>query len=383
MFELTEEQRMLRDAVRRMTEDKIAPRAAEIDETMEFPWDIKEAIREMGLFGVIFPKEYGGRGPDQLLLCLAVEEIARVCVSSSLILQVQALGATPILIAGNDEQKEKCCPPLASGEKLCAFGFTEPGAGSDLAAITTNAVLHGDTYIINGRKCFISNGNVADILVIFASTDPEARHRGISAFIVEKGFPGFGIGKVENKMGVRASPAVELLFDDCEVPRGNLLGAEGEGFRIGMKTFDDSRTIIAAQAVGLAQGALDFAIDYAKERVQFGAPIAKLEGIEFLLAEMAAQVEAARYLTYKAASLVGKDGRELSYLAAAAKLVASDAAMRVTTDAVQVAGGYGYMKDFPLERMMRDAKITQIYEGTNQVMKLVMARRYLLSDRRK
>ncbi|MGB5933733.1 MAG: acyl-CoA dehydrogenase family protein [Anaerolineae bacterium] len=383
MFELTEEQRMLRGAVRRMAEEEIAPRAAEIDETMEFPWDIKEAIQEMGLFGIIFPNEYGGSGPDQLSLCLAVEEIARVCVSSSLMLQVQALGATPILIAGSDEQKAEYCPPLASGEKLCAFGFTEPGAGSDLAVIATRAVLHGDTYIINGRKCFISGGNVADTLVIFASTDPEARHRGTSAFIVEKGFPGFGIGKIENKMGIRASPAVELLFDDCEVPRENLLGGEGEGFSIGMKTFDESRTVIAAQAVGLAQGALDFAIEYAKERVQFGAPIAKLEGIEFLLAEMAAQVEAARYLTYKAASLVGRDGRELSYLAAAAKLVASDAAMRVTTDAVQVAGGYGYMKDFPLERMMRDAKITQIYEGTNQVMKLVMARRYLLSDRRK
>lgn len=383
MFELTDEQRMLRAAVRKMAKEKIAPRAAEIDETMEFPWDNKEAIQGMGLFGIIFPKEYGGSGPDQLSLCLAVEEIARVCVSSSLILQVQALGATPILIAGSDEQKAKYCPSLASGEKLCAFGFTEPGAGSDLAVITTKAVLHGDTYIINGRKCFISNGNVADVLVIFASTDPEARHRGISAFIMEKGVPGFSIGKIENKMGIRASPAVELLFDDCKVPRENLLGAEGEGFRIGMQTFDESRTVIAAQAVGLAQGALDFAIDYAKERVQFGAPIAKLEGIEFLLAEMAAQVEAARYLTYKAASLVGKDGRELSYLAAAAKLVASDAAMRVTTDAVQVAGGYGYMKDFPLERMMRDAKITQIYEGTNQIMKLVMARRYLLSDKRK
>jgi len=381
MFELTEEQRMLRAAVRKMAEEKIAPRAAEIDETMEFPWDIKRAIQEMGLFSVIFPKEYGGSGPDQMSLCLAVEEIARVCVSSSLILQVQALGATPILIAGSKEQKEKYCPPLASGEKLCAFAFTEPGAGSDLAAITTRAVLHGDTYVINGRKCFISNGNVADTLVVFASTDPEAKHRGISAFMVEKGFPGFSIGKIENKMGIRASPAAELLFEDCEVPRENRLGAEGEGFRIGMQTFDESRTVIAAQAVGLAQGALDFAINYAKERAQFGAPIAKLEGIEFLLAEMAAQVEAARYLTYKAASLVGKGARELSYLAAAAKLVASDAAMRVTTDAVQVAGGYGYMKDFPLERMMRDAKITQIYEGTNQVMKLVMARRYLLSDK--
>ena len=383
MFELTEEQQMLRDAVRKMAEEKIAPRVAEIDETMEFPWDIKEAIQEMGLFSIVFPKEYGGTGPDQISLCLAMEEIARVCVSSSLILQVQALGATPILIAGSDEQKAKYCPPLASGKKLCAFGFTEPGAGSDLAVITTRAVLHGDTYIINGRKCFISNGSVADTLVIFASTDPEARHRGISAFIVEKAFPGFSIGKIENKMGIRASPAVELLFDDCEVPRENLLGAEGEGFRMGMQTFDESRTVIGAQAVGLAQGALDFAIDYAKERIQFGAPIAKLEGIEFLLAEMAAEVEAARYLTYKAASLVGKGGRELSYLAAAAKLVASDAAMRVTTDAVQVAGGYGYMKDFPLERMMRDAKITQIYEGTNQIMKLVMARRYLLSDKRK
>jgi alkylation response protein AidB-like acyl-CoA dehydrogenase len=382
VFELTEEQTMLRHAVRRMAEKRIAPRAAEIDETMEFPWDIKEAIQEMALFSIIFPEEYGGTGPDQLSLCLAVEEIARVCVSSSLILQVQALGATPLLVAGSDEQKSKYCPPLASGEKLCAFGFTEPEAGSDLSAITTKAVLHGDTYIINGRKCFISNGSVADILVIFASTDPEAGHRGISAFIVEKGFPGFSIGKIENKMGVRASPAAELLFDDCEVPRENLLGTEGEGFGIGMRTFDESRTVIAAQAVGLAQGALDFAVDYAKNRTQFGAPIAKLEGIEFLLAEMAAQVEAARYLTYKAASLVGKGGRELSYLAAAAKLVASDAAMRVTTDAVQVAGGYGYMKDFPVERMMRDAKITQIYEGTNQVMKLVMARRYLLSDRR-
>ena len=379
MHGLSEEHRMFQESVRRMANEIIAPRAAEIDETMEFPWDVKQAMQDMDLFSIIFPEAYGGSGPDQIALCLAVEEIAKVCVSSSLILQVQALSAEPLLLAGNESQKAKYCPPLAKGEKIGAFAFTEPGAGSDLTSLSTKAELRGDTYILNGRKCFISNGSVADVLIVFALTDPDAGSRGISAFIVANTFTGFKIGKIENKMGIRASPTAELLFDNCEVPRENLLGEEGEGFRIGMRTFDSSRSVIAAQAVGLAQGALDFSINYAKERVQFGVPIAKFEGIEFLIAEMAAQIEAARALTYKAASMVKQEGRELSYLAAAAKLVASDAAMRVTTDAVQIAGGYGYIKDFPLERMMRDAKITQIYEGTNQIMKIVMARRYLLA----
>ena len=377
MWKFTPELEMLRDTVRKMTNEVIAPRAAEIDLTGEFPWDIKELLQRQGIFAVSFPESLGGCEMTHTAVCLAVEEIARACVSSSLILQVQALGATPILLAGTEAQKHQYCLPLASGEKLCAFGLTEPGAGSDAAAMTTTAELRGDTYILNGSKHFISNATVADVFCIFAMTDRSKGTKGITAFVVEKDFPGFHIGRVEKKMGIRGSPTAEIVFNDCRVPRENLLGKEGEGFKIAMKTLDFSRPVIAAQAVGLAQAALDFAVKYSKERVQFGGPIAQLQGIQFMLADMATQVEAARALTYHAAALADEDSPQLTYIAAAAKLMASDVAMRVTTDAIQVAGGYGYMVDFPAERYMRDAKITQIYEGTNQIQRLVIARQLL------
>lgn len=377
MWKFTPELEMLRDTVRKMANEVIAPRAAEIDLTGEFPWDVKELLQRQGIFSVPFPESMGGCEMKHTAVCLAVEEIARVCVSSSLILQVQALGATPILLAGTEAQKRQYCPPLASGEKLCAFGLTEPGAGSDAAAMETTAELRGDTYILNGLKHFISNATVADVFCIFAMTDRSKGTKGITAFIVEKDFPGFHIGRVEKKMGIRGSPTAEIVLNDCRVPRENLLGREGEGFKIAMKALDYSRPVIASQAVGVAQAGLDFAVKYSKERVQFGGPIAQLQGIQFMLADMAAQVEAARALTYHAAALADEDSPQLSYIAAAAKLMASDVAMRVTTDAVQIAGGYGYMVDFPAERYMRDAKITQIYEGTNQIQRLVIARQLL------
>jgi alkylation response protein AidB-like acyl-CoA dehydrogenase len=377
VWKFTPELEMLRNTVRKMANEVIAPRAAEIDQNEEFPWDIKELLQRQGIFSVAFPESLGGCAMSHTALCLAVEEIARVCVSSSLILQVQALGATPILLAGTEAQRRQYCIPLASGEKLCAFGLTEPGAGSDAAAMTTTAELKGDTYILNGLKHFISNATVADIFCIFAMTDRSKGTRGISAFIVEKDFPGFRLGRVEKKMGIRGSPTAEVVLVDCRVPRENILGREGEGFKIAMKTLDRSRPVIASQAVGVAQAGLDFAVKYSKERVQFGGPIAQLQGIQFMLADMAAQVEAARALAYHAAKLADEDSPQLSYIAAAAKLIASDVAMRVTTDAVQVAGGYGYMVEFPAERYMRDAKITQIYEGTNQIQRLVIARQLL------
>ena len=377
MPKFSPELEMLRDTVRQIANEVIAPRAAEIDLTCEFPWDIKKLLQRQGLFSVAFPPALGGCEQSHTATCLTIEEIARACVSSSLILQVQALGATPILLAGTETQQHKYCPPLASGEKLIAFGLTEPGAGSDSAAMATTAELRGDGYVLNGLKHFISNATVADLFTVFAMTDRSKGIKGISAFVVEKGFAGFRIGRVEQKMGIRGSPTAELVFEECRVPRENLLGREGEGFKIAMKSLDPARVTVAAQAVGIAQAALSFAVKYAKERVQFGGPIAQLQGIQFMLADMAAQVEAARALTYHAAALADEDSPQLSYFAAAAKLTASDVAMRVTTDAVQIAGGYGYLVDFPAERYMRDAKVTQIYEGTNQIQRLVIARHLL------
>jgi alkylation response protein AidB-like acyl-CoA dehydrogenase len=377
VLKFTPEVEMLRETVRKIANDVIAPRAAEIDSSGEFPWDIKELLQRQGIFGALFPESLGGCGLGHIAVCLVVEEIARVCASSSLIPQVQALGATPLLLAGTPAQKEKYCPSLASGEKLCAFGLTEPGAGSDAAAMTTTAELKGDTYVLNGLKHFISNATVADVFTVFAMTDRSKGIKGISAFVVEKDFPGFHIGRIEKKMGIRGSPTAEIVLENCRVPKENLLGKEGEGFKIAMMTLDRSRPVIAAQAVGIAQAGLDFATRYAKERVQFGGPLTQLQGIQFMLADMATQVEAARLLTYHAATLADENAPSLTYYAAAAKLFASDVAMRVTTDAVQIAGGYGYMIDFPAERYMRDAKITQIYEGTNQIQRVVIARQLL------
>jgi alkylation response protein AidB-like acyl-CoA dehydrogenase len=377
MSQLNEDKKLFVDQVRRMVTEKVGPRAADIDKKGEFPWDLKKIFQDMGLLGLSIPEEYGGFFRGHIFVCLAVEEIARACVSSSLIVQVQSLGWEPILIGGTEEQKKKYGPSLASGEKLVAFGLTEPGAGSDAAAMKTRAVRKGDRYILNGSKCFISNGPIADVICLFAMTDSSQGVKGISTFIVEKEFKGYSIAKWESKMGIKGSPTGELIFEDVEVPAENLVGKEGKGFVYAMQTLDTSRPIIASQAVGLAQGALDQAVKYAKERVQFGKPIASFQGISWMLADMAAQIEAARALNYQAADMVDTNHPRKSYMSACCKMFASDVAMRVATDALQIAGGYGYMTDFPFERMMRDAKITQIYEGTNQIMKLVISRELL------
>ena len=377
MQHLDEDQKMFVEQVRRMVSEKVAPRAADIDKKGEFPWDLKQIFQDMGLMGLSVPEDYGGFYRGHIYVCLAVEEIARACVSSSLIVQVQSLGWEPILIGGSEEQKKKYGPSIASGEKLAAFGLTEPGAGSDAAAMKTKAVRKGDKYILNGSKCFISNGPIADVLTVFAMTDPSKGVKGISAFIVEKEYKGYSVAKWESKMGIKGSPTGELLFEDVEVPAGNLIGQEGKGFVYAMLTLDTSRPVIASQAVGVAQGALDQAVKYSKERVQFGKPIGHFQGIGWMLADMATQVEAARAITYQAADLVSKNDPQKSYMSACCKMFASDVAMRVTTDALQIAAGYGYMTEYPFERMMRDAKITQIYEGTNQIMKLVISREIL------
>ena len=373
----SKEQEMFVEQLRRMVVDKVWPRAAEIDEKEEFPWDLKKIFQDMGLLGLAVPEEYGGNKQGHLYTCLAVEEIAVACVSSSLIVQGQSLGWEPILIGGTEEQKKKYGPIVASGEKIISFGLTEPGAGSDSGAMATRAVKKGDRYVINGTKCFITNGPVANLITIFAMTDASKGVKGISAFVVPTKTPGFSVAKWEKKMGIKGSPTGELVFEDVEVPAENLVGEEGKGFVYAMKTLDTSRPVIGAQACGLARGALEQAIKYAKERVQFGRPIGSFQGIGWMLADMAAEIDAARSLVYQAARLVDEDSPNKSYLSACSKLVASDVAMRVTTNALQIAGGYGYMREYPFERMMRDAKITQIYEGTNQIMKLVISRALL------
>ena len=374
MYLLNEDQKIFVDQLRKMVVEKVAPRAAEIDQKGEFPWDLKKVFQEMGLLGLSVPEVYGGCFQGHAYLCATVEEIAKACASSSLIVQVQALGTQPILIAGSERQKIKYGPMLASGDALIAFALTEPGAGSDAAAMVTKAIKKGDRYIINGTKCFISNGPIADLLVVLAMTDSSKGIKGITAFIIEKDFPGFTVAKWESKMGIKGSPTAVLVFEDMEVPAENLLGEEGKGFVYAMKTLDTSRPVIAAQAVGIAQGALDEAKKYSMERIQFGRPIGKFQGISWMMADMAAKIEAARALTYRAAELVDAQDPRMTYMSACCKLIATNVAMEVTTDALQIAGGYGYMTEFPFERMMRDAKITQIYEGTNQIQKLVIAR---------
>lgn len=382
LYDLTDEQRMLQDMVRRLAKEQIAPGAAERDETGKFPWDVVEVFRENGLFGCDFKEEYGGSQMGVLALCLAVEEVAKACASSSVVLLVHELGSMPMLLAASPEQKKKWIPGLASGEHLIAFGLTEPGAGSDAAGIRTNAVKKGDKYIINGAKQFITHADVAQYVCVACKTDPELPpHKGgLSIIVVEKDTPGFSIGKKEDKMGIRASSTCELIFEDCEVPAENLLGKEGDGFEILMKTLDFTRPCVAAQALGIAQGALDYAVDYARERQQFGRAIIKNQGLAWMLADMDTAVEASRQLVYKTAAVfegiekgLSKVPREAIRLSAMSKLMAAETAMKVTTDAVQVLGGYGYVKEYPVERMMRDAKITQIYEGTSQVQKIVIS----------
>jgi alkylation response protein AidB-like acyl-CoA dehydrogenase len=374
---VNEDEKALIEAIRELAQERVAPRAAEIDHTAQFPWDIKELLAQQDILAMPFPTEYGGIGASELAIVMAIEELARCCATTSLILAAQQLGALPIMLAGTDEQKRRYFPRLASGEWLAAFGLTESGSGSDAAAMKTRAVRQGDRYILNGSKRFITNGGLAHVNAIFALTDPNAGTRGISAFIVEDDFPGFAVGRVEDKMGIKGSQTAELIFTDCEVPAENLLGREGDGFKIAMMTLDRTRPGIGAQALGIAQGALDLAVSYSKQRVQFNRPIAENQGIQFMLADMATRVEAARLLVYNAAEMIDRGDASFGKYSAMAKMFASDAAMSVTSDAIQVLGGYGYMKEYPAERMMRDAKITQIYEGTNQIQRLVIARALL------
>ncbi|WP_419176274.1 acyl-CoA dehydrogenase [Desulfosediminicola sp.] len=373
-FELSEEQRLIKDMVRDFAENEVAPSAAERDEEERFDRALMfDRLAELGLTGIIFPEEYGGGGADYLSYALAVEELSRVCASTGVTLSAHiSLGSNPIYLFGTEEQKQKFLTPLAEGSKMGAFGLTEPSAGSDAGGTRTTANLEGDQYILNGTKVFITNGGDAETYLVLARTDKNAqKHHGISAFIVEKGTPGFTFGKKEKKMGIRSSPTMELVFENCAIPASNLLGEAGEGFKIAMKTLDGGRIGIGSQALGIAQGALDLAVDYAKERKQFDTPIARFQGVQFQLADMACLIEAARLLIYKAAY---RASNNLSYSqeAAMAKLVASEAAMKVTTQAVQIFGGYGYSREFPVERMMRDAKITEIYEGTSEIQRLVI-----------
>lgn len=373
-FKLSEEHEMLREMVRNFAENEVAPTAAERDEEARFDKEIFDKMAELGLTGIPFPEEYGGTGMGYLGYCIAVEELSRVCGSTGVTLSAHtSLGSWPIYKYGSEEQKKKYLTSLAQGEKIGAFGLTEPGAGSDAGGTKTTAVLNGDHYILNGSKIFITNAGPADTYIVFAATDLSQKTRGISAFIVEKGFEGFSIGKKEDKLGIRSSPTCELIFEDCKVPKENLLGKEGEGFKIAMTTLDGGRNGIASQALGIAQGAFEAAAEYAKNRVQFGKPIAFQQGIGFKLADMATEIEAARLLVYQAAWRED-EGLPFSKYSAMAKLFAGDTAMKVTTDAVQVFGGYGYTKEYPVERMMRDAKITQIYEGTQEVQRLVISR---------
>jgi alkylation response protein AidB-like acyl-CoA dehydrogenase len=373
-FEHTEEQRLIRDMVRSFAEKEVAPSAAERDEEERFDRQLMFGrLAELGLTGIVFPEEYCGAGADYISYAIAVEELSRVCASTGVTLSAHlSLGANPIYLFGTEEQKQVFLAPLARGEKMGAFGLTEPMAGSDAGGTRTTAVRDGDDWIVNGSKIFITNAGEADTYVIFARTDREAeKHHGIGAFIVEKGTPGFSFGKKEKKMGIRSSPTMELVFENCRIPAANLLGGEGDGFKVAMKTLDGGRIGIASQALGIAQGALDAALAYARERMQFGSPICRFQGVQFQLADMATQVEAARLMVYQAAWRASA-GMPYSQYSAMAKLLASETAMRVTTQAVQVLGGYGYTRDFPVERMMRDAKITEIYEGTSEIQRLVI-----------
>jgi alkylation response protein AidB-like acyl-CoA dehydrogenase len=376
---LTAEQREIRELVRTLARERIAPRAAEIDKSAEFPWDVVELYRENGLFGLMFDEEHGGVGASALMTLVAIEEISKVCATSGLILAVQELGSLGIKLAGSDELKRRFLPKLASGEWLAAFALSEAGSGSDSAAMATAARRDGDDYVLNGSKRFITNAGVAHVYVCFAKTEPAAGHDGISAFVVEAETPGFTVGRIEPKMGIKGSTTGELFFDECRVPAANRLGEEGEGFTLAMRILDRSRPGIAAQGLGLASGATEYALDYARTRETFGEPIVRHQLVGGMLADMATRCEAARGLLYRCGALIdsGAEGSELTKISAMTKLFCTDVAMAVTTDAVQVLGGYGYIQEYPLERMMRDAKITQIYEGTNQIQRLVIAREML------
>jgi alkylation response protein AidB-like acyl-CoA dehydrogenase len=380
---LTEEQRELRELVRQLAADRIAPRAAEIDASGEFPWDVVGVLREHELLALPFAERHGGTGTGALMLLVAIEELSKVCATTGLIVAVQWLGAIALQLAGSEEQQARYLPRLAAGEWLAAYALTEPGSGSDSAAMLTTARRDGAGYVLDGSKRFITNAGVAHLYTVFAKTDPEGGHRGISCFLVEATAPGFEVGRIEPKMGIKGSTTGEIHLTGCRVPADALVGGEGDGFRIAMRVLDRSRPGIAAQALGIAQGATDYALEYAKSREAFGRPIGEHQLVAGMLADMETACEAARGLLYRVGRMLdeGVDGPELTKASAMAKLYCSDAAMQVTTDAVQVLGGYGYMREYPVERMMRDAKITQIYEGTNQIQRLVIAREMLKESR--
>ncbi|MFE7647147.1 acyl-CoA dehydrogenase family protein [Streptomyces phaeoluteigriseus] len=374
LYRPSEEHDMLRDAIRSLAEAKIAPYAAAVDEEARFPQEALDALVASDLHAVHVPEEYGGAGADALATVIVIEEVARTCVSSSLIPAVNKLGSLPVILSGSEDLKKKYLAPLAKGDAMFSYCLSEPDAGSDAAGMKTRAVRDGDHWILNGVKRWITNAGVSEYYTVLAVTDPEKRSKGISAFVVEKSDPGVSFGAPEKKLGIKGSPTREVYFDNVRIPADRMIGAEGTGFATAMKTLDHTRITIAAQALGVAQGAFDYAKGYVRERKQFGKAIADFQGIQFMLADMAMKIEAARQLTYAAAAKSERGDSDLTFQGAAAKCFASDVAMEVTTDAVQLLGGYGYTRDYPVERMMRDAKITQIYEGTNQVQRIVMAR---------
>lgn len=377
-FTLTEEQQMFRQAVRELCEDKLAPRAAEIDEADEYPWDIDELLVKNGFAGVSYPEEFGGAGGGAVEMCLLVEEISRVSAGTALIPAVNKLGAIPVLLAGSDEMKRRICTGITEGTHRMSYCLTEPGSGSDAAAMKSKAVKDGDDWVITGTKRFITGAGASDLYTYFAVTDPEGeKGRNITAFLVEKDMKGFELGRKEEKMGIRGSPTREVILDGVRVPKENVIGEVGQGFRYAMRTLDFSRPTVGAQALGIAQGAFDYASGYVQERKQFGKPIAAFQGLQFMFADMAMKIETARLAVYRAAVAIDEEDPNVSYWAAIAKCYASDVAMSVTTDCVQTLGGYGYIKEYPVERFMRDAKITQIYEGTNQIQRVVIARQVL------
>jgi alkylation response protein AidB-like acyl-CoA dehydrogenase len=381
-FALSPEHDALRESVRALAEEKIAPHAAQVDQASEFPQEAHDALVKADLHAVHIPEEYGGAGADAIATVIVIEEVARVCASSSLIPAVNKLGTMPLILAASEEVKQRYLTPVARGEAMFSYALSEPEAGSDAAAMKTRAVREGDGYVLNGVKRWITNAGISRYYTVMAVTDPAAGAGGISAFVVESGDEGFSYGAPEHKLGIRGSPTRELYFDNCVIPADRMIGEEGSGFRTALATLDHTRITIAAQALGIAQGALDYAAGYVKERRQFGQPVAEFQGVQFMLADMAMKVEAARQLTYAAAArseraMSGEPAPDLTFMSSACKCYASDVAMEVTTDAVQLLGGYGYVSDYPVERMMRDAKITQIYEGTNQIQRVVMARQLL------
>jgi alkylation response protein AidB-like acyl-CoA dehydrogenase len=381
-FALSEEHEALRESVRALADDKIAPHAAKVDQSAEFPWEAHDALVKADLHAVHIPEAYGGPGADALASVIVIEEVARACASSSLIPAVNKLGTMPLLLSASEELKRRYLPSVASGEAMFSYALSEPESGSDAAAMRTRAVRDGDSYVLNGTKRWITNAGVSRFYTVMAVTDSSGGPGGISAFVVEQDDEGFSLGAPEHKLGIKGSPTRELYFDNCMIPADRMIGEEGSGFRTALRTLDHTRITIAAQALGIAQGALDYATGYVRQRKQFGKAVSEFQGVQFMLADMAMKVEAARQLTYAAAArseraMSGAPSADLTFMSSASKCFASDVAMEVTTDAVQLLGGYGYVTDYPVERMMRDAKITQIYEGTNQIQRVVMARQLL------